>query len=306
MRYPGALIADVPANLNAMLLDGRLDLSPISAFHWAKYADQLALLPQLCIGARREVWSVVCVSAKPLAELNGADIAVTVESASGRNLLRVLLERRYGVVANFVESTDPFTAAANGQPALLIGDRAIDAQQTFAPGIVHDLGLEWNDWTQSDMVFAVWAVRRDTLARHPEQVDDAMRALVASQRWGSANMDAVVANAMATHARHAGYYDLSDLPAESLPLLADLDILILDALRREPHPTHSHLAKSIALVEQIKPRRAYFTHMSHDLDHAPTEAILPPTHPPSLRRPSTKLRHRTRFERTGSPTTLSS
>ncbi len=206
VRYPGALIADVPANLNAMLLDGRLDLSPISAFHWAKYADQLALLPQLCIGARREVWSVVCVSAKPLAELNGADIAVTVESASGRNLLRVLLERRYGVVANFVESTDPFTAAANGQPALLIGDRAIDAQETFAPGIVHDLGLEWNDWTQSDMVFAVWAVRRDTLARHPEKVDEAMRALVASQRWGSANMDAVVANAQSTHARHAGYY----------------------------------------------------------------------------------------------------
>ncbi len=206
VRYPGALIADVPANLNAMLLDGRLDLSPISAFHWAKYADQLALLPQLCIGARREVWSVVCVSAKPLAELNGADIAVTVESASGRNLLRVLLERRYGIVANFVESADPFTAAANGQPALLIGDRAIDAQQTFAPGIVHDLGLEWNDWTRSDMVFAVWAVRRDTLERHPEKVDEAMHALVTSQRWGSANMDAVVANAMSTHARHAGYY----------------------------------------------------------------------------------------------------
>jgi chorismate dehydratase len=206
VRYPGALIADVPANLNAMLLDGRLDLSPISAFHWAKYADQLALLPELCIGARREVWSVVCVSAKPLADLHGADIAVTVESASGRNLLRVLLERRYGVVANFVESVDPLSAAANGQPALLIGDRAIDAQQTFAPAHVHDLGLEWNDWTQSDMVFAVWAVRRDTLARHPEKVDEAMHALVASQRWGSANMDAVVANAMSTYARHAGYY----------------------------------------------------------------------------------------------------
>ena len=70
--------------------------------------------------------------------------------------------------------------------------------------------------------------------------------------------------------------DLSDLPAESLPLLADLDVLILDALRREPHPTHSHLAKSIGLVEQIKPRRAFFTHMSHDLDHAVTEAGLPP------------------------------
>jgi phosphoribosyl 1,2-cyclic phosphate phosphodiesterase len=70
--------------------------------------------------------------------------------------------------------------------------------------------------------------------------------------------------------------DLSGIPAESLPLLAGLDILILDALRRQPHPTHSTLDNSIALVEQIKPRRAFFTHMSHDLDHAATDAALPP------------------------------
>ncbi len=70
--------------------------------------------------------------------------------------------------------------------------------------------------------------------------------------------------------------DMSDIPEESVALLQGLDILILDALRREPHPSHSHLNKSIALVERLKPRRAFFTHMSHDLDHDATEAILPP------------------------------
>ena len=70
--------------------------------------------------------------------------------------------------------------------------------------------------------------------------------------------------------------DMSDLPEESYALLEGLDILILDALRRTPHPSHSHLDKSIAIVEKLKPRRAFFTHMSHDLDHAATEAILPP------------------------------
>jgi phosphoribosyl 1,2-cyclic phosphate phosphodiesterase len=69
--------------------------------------------------------------------------------------------------------------------------------------------------------------------------------------------------------------DLSDLDPESIPLLAGLDILILDALRREPHPTHSHLEKSIALVEQLAPRRAFFTHISHGLDHDATNATLP-------------------------------
>jgi chorismate dehydratase len=206
VRYPGALVADIPTSLNAMLLDGRLDLSPISAFHWARHADALALLPDLCIGARREVWSVVCVSRRPLHELDGARIAVTRESASGRNLLRVLLERRFGVKAEFVESADPFTVAANGEPALLIGDRAIDAQQTFAPRSVHDLGLAWHEWTGLDMVFAVWAVRRDTLARHASEVDAALRALVESRRWGAEHMNRVVELAQATHAREAGYY----------------------------------------------------------------------------------------------------
>lgn len=70
--------------------------------------------------------------------------------------------------------------------------------------------------------------------------------------------------------------DLSDIPDESIPLLANLDVLIIDALRREPHPTHSHLENSIALVERLNPRRAFFTHMSHDLDHAATDATLPP------------------------------
>jgi phosphoribosyl 1,2-cyclic phosphate phosphodiesterase len=70
--------------------------------------------------------------------------------------------------------------------------------------------------------------------------------------------------------------DMSDIPDESIPLLQDLDILILDALRHKPHPSHSHLEKSIGFVEQLKPRRAFFTHMGHELDHALTEASLPP------------------------------
>jgi len=88
-----------------------------------------------------------------------------------------------------------------------------------------------------------------------------------------------------THGRHtisgfrfgsAAYLtDMSDIPAESFPLLEDLDILILDALRREPHPSHSHLANSIDLVNRINPRRAYFTHISHDLEHDLTNAALP-------------------------------
>ena len=75
--------------------------------------------------------------------------------------------------------------------------------------------------------------------------------------------------------RAAYLTDLSDIPATSLPLLQDLDILILDALRREPHPSHAHVDKSIELVRKIQPKRAFFTHISHDLDHLSTNASLP-------------------------------
>jgi phosphoribosyl 1,2-cyclic phosphate phosphodiesterase len=69
--------------------------------------------------------------------------------------------------------------------------------------------------------------------------------------------------------------DMSDIPEESISYLQNLDILVLDALRPQPHPSHSHLAKSIAYVERLKPKRAFFTHMSHELDHAATELTLP-------------------------------
>lgn len=70
--------------------------------------------------------------------------------------------------------------------------------------------------------------------------------------------------------------DFSDIPEPTLDRLQGLDLLILDALRHRPHPTHSHLANSLALVERLQPRRALFTHMCHDLGHAETEAQLPP------------------------------
>ena len=70
--------------------------------------------------------------------------------------------------------------------------------------------------------------------------------------------------------------DHSEIPAESLAMLEGLDVLFLDALRHNPHPTHSTVATSIETVRLLQPKRAYFTHISHDLAHAATEAELPP------------------------------
>jgi chorismate dehydratase len=207
IAFPGTLHADVPASLNAMLKTGELDLSPISAFAFAREADAYTLLPQICIGSRGDVWSVILASPRPPAELDGATIAVTTESASGRNLLRVLLERRFGVRARFEEVDDVAAAAHAGVPTLLIGDKAIDEQFALPPDRVYDLGTLWHEWTGLDMVYAVWAVRNEVLATRREDVALVAQALVESAAWGCANLDRVVARAQAQRARPAGFYE---------------------------------------------------------------------------------------------------
>lgn len=69
--------------------------------------------------------------------------------------------------------------------------------------------------------------------------------------------------------------DHSEIPQSSLAQLQNLDILFLDALRYKPHPTHSTVETSLRIVEQLKPRRAFFTHICHDLPHEATNAALP-------------------------------
>lgn len=70
--------------------------------------------------------------------------------------------------------------------------------------------------------------------------------------------------------------DTNGIPEESWPLLEGLDVLILDALRHRAHPTHLNVEGAIEIVQRVKPKRAFFTHIAHDLDHERTNADLPP------------------------------
>jgi phosphoribosyl 1,2-cyclic phosphate phosphodiesterase len=69
--------------------------------------------------------------------------------------------------------------------------------------------------------------------------------------------------------------DCSGIPDESWPLLEGLDLLVLDALRHRPHPTHFTVAEALQVVERLRPSRTYFTHICHDLPHDATNRSLP-------------------------------
>jgi phosphoribosyl 1,2-cyclic phosphate phosphodiesterase len=69
--------------------------------------------------------------------------------------------------------------------------------------------------------------------------------------------------------------DVSFIPEESWPLLDGLDVLVIDALREQPHPTHFSVGQALEVIERAKPRQAYFTHVSHSLEYEATNARLP-------------------------------
>jgi len=69
--------------------------------------------------------------------------------------------------------------------------------------------------------------------------------------------------------------DCSAIPDDSWPLVAGVETLVIDALRKKKHPTHFTIAEALDAITRIAPRRAYLTHMAHDLGHAETSAQLP-------------------------------
>jgi len=69
--------------------------------------------------------------------------------------------------------------------------------------------------------------------------------------------------------------DLNAIPEESEACLHGLDLWIVDALRPEPHPTHSHLEQTLGWIEKFKPKRAILTHMTWDMDYETLKKQLP-------------------------------
>ena len=69
--------------------------------------------------------------------------------------------------------------------------------------------------------------------------------------------------------------DVAEIPESSWPTLENLDVWILDALRRTPHPTHAHLERSLEWIERARPTRAVLTNMHLDMDYAEVEADTP-------------------------------
>jgi chorismate dehydratase len=163
------IIRGVPTAINRALIDGQVAAGPISAYEFARHADELLLIPDLSIATLGAVNSVLLFSwhADPR-ELDGLPVALTDHSATSINLLRVLCERHYDIAPEWrtmPQDLDAMLGACAG--ALLIGDRAliegVVRRHVGRRGLPYlfDLGDEWLKLTGLPFTFAVWAARRD-------------------------------------------------------------------------------------------------------------------------------------------------
>jgi phosphoribosyl 1,2-cyclic phosphate phosphodiesterase len=69
--------------------------------------------------------------------------------------------------------------------------------------------------------------------------------------------------------------DVKRVEPEAKALLHGLDVLVVSALRDIPHPTHQTVAEALELIAELRPRRAFLTHLDHDLLHAEVAARVP-------------------------------
>jgi chorismate dehydratase len=136
-------VQGVPTDLNRQLLDGEIDLAPISSIEYARNADRLRLLPRLCVGSEGAVDSIQLVTRLPLQRVR--TVAVTPESATSVVLTKVLLP-----------DAEHVPLGEEADATMLIGDAAL--KSAFEDPTPHwDLGRLWLERTGLPMVFAVWA-----------------------------------------------------------------------------------------------------------------------------------------------------
>jgi chorismate dehydratase len=167
---PGlARVAGVPAEMNAALLAGQIDISNVSSVAFGQHAREWLLVPHLSVAAHGQVESVLLFSWH--ADWRGLDegsIAVSSASATSVALVKLLAEQRYGARPRYVTMEPDLDAMlAEHDAALLIGDIALVEGQARREIVgrgrphVFDLAAEWEAWTGLPFVFAVWAARAD-------------------------------------------------------------------------------------------------------------------------------------------------
>jgi aminodeoxyfutalosine synthase len=166
-----------PRRMGVLAKQGQIEAGLFSLVDFLRQRDQLEML-NMGIATRDQVKSVMLFSNYGWQDLARKSIGITDDTATSVQLLRVLLEKKYGVRAQFRRMHSGINDFSPYDAVLLIGDEALRRNKTGLHGfeLVYDLAAEWYAWQQLPFVFAVWAVRRSM----PEELKLELKSLIAT------------------------------------------------------------------------------------------------------------------------------
>jgi chorismate dehydratase len=186
------LVKGTPMELNQWLIEGKLDIGPISSIEYCRYSDDLWLLPNLSVSCDGAVKSILLVSKLPLSDLDGRKVALANTSATSQALTKIILSEKYKVKPEyFVCPPDLGGMFLEADAALLIGDAALRILVEDIRVRVYDLGLEWKKFTGRRTIFAVWAVRKAYALAQPELTNQVYQSFLNSMRYSIKNVSEI-------------------------------------------------------------------------------------------------------------------
>ena len=184
-----------PAQLNGRLEARNLDVSGVSSITYARHADDLLVLPDVCIASDGDVRSVILVSRVPAERIKNARVLLSDKSASSHALLKIILRRAYDAAPQYetraLVPSDPVPEGAAG--ALFIGDDALELYHHPPEGVyIYDLAQEWKRLTGARMVFGIWAAARAFAEAHPAALQMVHARIVRAFRdWNAVKEEAI-------------------------------------------------------------------------------------------------------------------
>ena len=181
------LVEYMPREMAFAVERGDLAAGPLPVVEWFRMGGLLTPVGDLCVATKKASVSILLFSSRMPEEMEGARIAVTEQTATSVQLLRVLCTGRWGVEPDALVTRDePHDAI------LLIGDEALRNRSGIDDfPFVHDLGEEWNEMTGLPFVYARWLARADT---DPVLLEAFERSLEDSLDRGLRDIDEITAD----------------------------------------------------------------------------------------------------------------
>jgi chorismate dehydratase len=181
------VIEALPKQLAKMLERGEIDFAPVPSFYYIKNRAKLKSY-EFCVASNNSVLSVIIVSNGKKLDCDNGSIAVTNQTVTSLNLLKIILRekelKKRVVVMNECNVSELLKRSTY---ALVIGDEAIKARMTHK--VVMDLGEEWHELTGYPMVFGI------SVSRKEMDMSEVNRKVMESVEWGNSNVDLVVSEA---------------------------------------------------------------------------------------------------------------